>query len=234
MALGTGPIRAVSLDGDGTLWDFDKVMREALRLSLEELVRSVGTPAARTVTVDDLVSIRDGLAPKDGPEPLDLEELRRRSFAVLLSRLGCCDPALTDRLCEVFFAHRFGTVALYEDSLPALETLSRSHRLILTSNGNSDPRRVGIGRYFDHILFAGDAGYAKPDPRIFRAMLRVAGCTAGEAVHVGDSLVTDVRGAQDADVRAIWLNREAAANETGIRPDATIGNLRELAGLLAR
>ncbi|MEM9682368.1 MAG: hypothetical protein AAF942_03800 [Pseudomonadota bacterium] len=35
-------------------------------------------------------------------------------------------------------------------------------------------------------------------------------------------------------VLAIWLNRELAAKETEIRPDATIENLFELIDVLAR
>ena len=63
---------------------------------------------------------------------------------------------------------------------------------------------------------------------MYRQILRRGGCAPGEAVHVGNSLVNDVQGAQGAGIRAIWLNRQGIANDTTIQPDAVISSLHEL------
>ena len=71
-------------------------------------------------------------------------------------------------------------------------------------------------------------GFAKPDPRIYRETLRRGGCTPGEAVDVGNSLINDVQGAQGAGIYAVWLNRRGIPIDTTIQPDAVISNLRQL------
>ena len=51
-------------------------------------------------------------------------------------------------------------------------------------------------------------------------------------LHVGDSLVNDVAGAQNVGISAVWLNREGVTNDTGIRPDYEISSLIEITTIL--
>lgn len=71
----------------------------------------------------------------------------------------------------------------------------------------------------------------KPMPYIFRAALARLGVPAEKAVMVGDSLSSDIRGAQVLGLRTIWLAPPgAAAGE--VRPDLTICHFAELQGRL--
>ena len=51
---------------------------------------------------------------------------------------------------------------------------------------------------------------------------------------VGDSLRRDVHGAQQAGLRAFWLNRAGRERELDVMPDAEMTSLRELPALLRR
>ena len=145
--------RAVSFDGDGTLWDFDKVMRRALQAVLDELARIAGPSRTRGLTVDALKEIRDALAQSVSGRALDHHRLRRESFAVLLRDLDLYDDALHARLCDVFFENRYAALELYEDTRAVLPGLRDRFRVALISNGNSDPKRFGLDRYFDTVIF---------------------------------------------------------------------------------
>jgi HAD superfamily hydrolase (TIGR01450 family) len=71
----------------------------------------------------------------------------------------------------------------------------------------------------------------KPMPHIFRVALARLGVPAGEAAMIGDSLASDVRGAQAVGLRTIWFAPSgAAAAET--QPDLTIHSFAELRGRL--
>ncbi|MBI4735290.1 MAG: HAD-IIA family hydrolase [candidate division NC10 bacterium] len=72
----------------------------------------------------------------------------------------------------------------------------------------------------------------KPMPHIFRAALaRLGGVPADEAAMVGDSLASDVRGAQALGLKTIWLAPPgAAAGE--VQPDLIIHHFAELQGRL--
>jgi len=66
---------------------------------------------------------------------------------------------------------------------------------------------LGIDRYFDFKVISAVFGAAKPDPKIFQEALRQADVRADEAVHVGDSLEDDVRGAHLVGIKTLWLDR---------------------------
>lgn len=227
-------IKAVSFDGDGTLWDFDRVMRGGLQKVLDELRRVAGDRPVRALTVDNLKDIRDELARRHTKGALDHVRLRRESFAVVLADLGLSDKQLHERLCDIYFAHRNSVIELYEDARAILPELRGRARVCLVSNGNTDPRRFGLGHHFDVILLAEECGVEKPDARIFAELLRRADCAPQDAIHVGDSLDNDIRGAKASGLHAVWLNRDVAANDTPVRPDATITHLRQLTALMGR
>lgn len=68
-------------------------------------------------------------------------------------------------------------------------------------------RGLGVEDYFDFKVISAIFGAAKPNPEIFKEALRQANVRADEAVHIGDSLEDDIRGAHLAGIRSIWLDR---------------------------
>ena len=52
---GLAEIKAVSFDADGTLWEFDKVMRHSLRHTLLEL-RRIDPEAEAALDIEKLIS----------------------------------------------------------------------------------------------------------------------------------------------------------------------------------
>ena len=55
-------IRAISFDGDMTLWDFDKVMRNSLAHTLGELRKHLPGSRCVALTVDRMIEIRNAVA----------------------------------------------------------------------------------------------------------------------------------------------------------------------------
>jgi putative hydrolase of the HAD superfamily len=88
--------------------------------------------------------------------------------------------------------------------------------------------RAGIGGLVDATVSSAVVGAAKPAPAVFEAGLELAGCTAAEAVHVGDSVENDVAGARAAGLRAILVRREGAPPE-GVE---TVRSLVELSAIV--
>ena len=71
----------------------------------------------------------------------------------------------------------------------------------------------------------------KPMPHIFRVALTRLGLPPEETAMVGDSLISDVRGAQAVGLRTIWLAPPGAVAAEG-HPDLTIHAFAELSGRL--
>ena len=164
---------------------------------------------------------------------------RRDSWQAALLSLGIHDPDLALELAEAYPVHRRQLHIVYEDVRPTLEHFRQSLRLGLLTNGAPDLQRekiagAGIAGYFDEIVISGEVGCGKPDRRIYEIMLARLGVAPHAVLMVGNSLHSDVQGAQAAGIKAIWANRSGSPNDTGITPDVEVANLAELRVRLPR
>ena len=222
----------VTFDADGTLCDFQRLMAAALAAALAELQRLVPDARTATLTIDDLRLTRDSVASELRGQRLTMEQVRLAAFRRTLEEIGRPDPALAAHLLDVYLARRFGEDALYPDVRPMLDALGSRYRLGLVSNGNSYPERSGLGNRFAFAVFAQDHGVQKPDRRFYEIVLAIAGVAAREVIHVGDSLINDVGGAQALGMRTVWLNRGNLPLDAPPRPDAVITTLTDLPAVL--
>ncbi len=224
-------IKAISFDGDGTLWDFEKVMRHSLGKVLAELERLV-PDTARKLDMERMIEIRNKVAAELKGKVANLEAVRLEAFKRTLEDTARPDDTLAAHLNQLYLKHRFEDIELYEDVLPVLQKLREKCTLGLLSNGNSYPERCGLEGIFEFVVFSQDYEVEKPDPYLFRVAIEKAGCSEEQMLHVGDSLQDDVIGANNAGIRSVWLNRVRAGNTSGIRTDYEIQSLAELLDIL--
>jgi HAD superfamily hydrolase (TIGR01549 family) len=220
-------IRAISLDLDDTLWPVGPVIAAAEQALLEWL-RARYPEAARGHDVVSMRAMRMRLAAQFPERSHDLTFLRRHALAAQFAAAGYAE-SLCEEALEVFLAAR-NRVEFYDDVRPALARLRADYRLFAVSNGNADLHRCGIGELFDGHVTAISAGAAKPDARIFAALVEMAGTRAAEIMHVGDDPVADVLGARQAGMQSVWLNRGGMRDwPASLPPPArTISTLAEI------
>lgn len=101
---------------------------------------------------------------------------------------------------------------LYPETEEVLRALKKKNYIVgLVSNWDSRLLKLcaglGLDPYLDFKVISSVFGAAKPDPKIFLEALRLAKVPAGAAIHIGDSLEDDIRGAHQAGIRSIWLDR---------------------------
>jgi putative hydrolase of the HAD superfamily len=130
-----------------------------------------------------------------------------------------------------FFAELFAYYAkpeaweLYPEVAETLSALERRSMILdVISNFDSRLRGIleglGVAQKFEHIFISSRAGYAKPAPQIFHAALAQHGLKASDALHVGDSKESDYRGANDAGLRGVLIERNGE-NHAGVSPCIT-------------
>ena len=225
-------ISVISFDGDMTLWDFLKVMRHSLQHALTELQKHVPTQRALQLTIDEMIYIRNQFADEVKGRIWNLEDIRKQAFERTLEYVGYPDKELAAHLNTIYRKHRFGDIELYPDVIPTFDALAPHFTLGLLSNGNTYPERCRLEDRFAFVVFSQDVQVEKPHPKIFEITAQQAGCEFSEMLHVGDSLVNDVSGAQNVGISAVWLNREGVKNDTEIRPDYEISSLIEITTIL--
>lgn len=126
------------------------------------------------------------------------------------------------------------TWMLYPETVKVLEGLkTQQYELGIISNFDSRlfvvMRGLGIAEYFQTVTISSLTHAAKPSGRIFTQALEKHAVEPDDAVHVGDSLDEDVKGAQQAGLTGILVERESCKEIQGVR---TIRSLEELSSFL--
>jgi putative hydrolase of the HAD superfamily len=163
---------------------------------------------------------------------------RFESWQAALLRAGFDDRQLAAELAETFPNLRRLKHIVYPDTLPALNELSRIYSLGLLTNGAPDLQKrkiegAGIAEFFDGILISGEIGIGKPDRRIFERLLAKLNSNPETTLMIGNSLSTDIAGAQAAGLRTVWINRTGKPHADSVAPDWEIASLSELTSILA-
>lgn len=147
----------------------------------------------------------------EASDPERLAALRERCAELLGDGLG--RPVTVPELMSSI------AFEAYPDAAPALAELrGMGLRLVCVSNWDCDLpavlARVGLAGAFDEVVVSALTGARKPDPAIFERALELAGCTAAEAMHVGDS-PADVEGARAAGIAVLRIVRGDREGSSG-------------------
>ena len=124
---------------------------------------------------------------------------------------------------------------LCEGAAEVLPRVSQRYTLCIATNGMTEMqygRLSEIGKYFKKLYISEEMGLIKPLPAFFEIILREQGVKKEEVLMVGDSLSSDIRGANLSGIDSCWLNRSGKKNETEIVPTYEIRKLKELEEIL--
>lgn len=124
---------------------------------------------------------------------------------------------------------------LYEDARQFLKKVDLP--VCCISNADTAPLYQAIERHglrFEAVITSEDARCYKPDPEIFRRGIEAMNVKPSRAIHVGDSLHSDVGGAAGVGLTTVWLHRENRIHDVGqCVPDHSVGSLTDLFAILA-
>ncbi|MGW5424189.1 HAD family hydrolase [Streptomyces sp. NPDC003943] len=225
-------IRAVLWDVDDTIFDYGGADRAGMRahLATEGLVDgwdSVDQALGRWKELTELHWRRyeAGLG--------DWQEQRRWRVRDFLEQPGMTSDE-ADGWFDRYVAHYEAAWELFPDAVPVLDLLARDYRHGVLSNSSihaQDPklRALGVRDRFEAVLCAAELGVAKPAAEAFHAACTALGLPPDQVAYVGDQPDTDARGAVEAGLLGVWLDRA----DTGGRPELTrITDLHQLPGVL--
>ena len=112
--------------------------------------------------------------------------------------------------------------------------LSRDHRLYLLTNAVASVQKTrfansAIAPYFQGAFISEEVGVGKPDPAYFDYVFHaVPGLARDNALVIGDSLTSDIQGANNAGLPCCWFNPKGQPRPQGLRIDYEIRALEEL------
>jgi putative hydrolase of the HAD superfamily len=238
------PPRAVLLDALGTLVELEPPVPLLRRELRERFTLEIGEAEARDALRAEIAFYR--AHHDEARDAASLADLRARSAAALREALPPAAARLPlGPLTEALLASlRFRPYPEVPEVLRALRAAGK--RLVVVSNWDVSLHAVldetGLAPLLDGVVTSAELGRAKPDPAALLRGLELAGVTAREALHVGDSVEHDVAGAQAAGVEPLLLVRTAETARGLPAPDGSvaapagvrqIATLRPLVALLA-
>ena len=159
-----------------------------------------------------------------------IRELRAACFAAIADERGRDH----DRGRAVAAAYADERDQWAVDALPgareAVDRLAADHRLGVVTNGAPEMQAkklavIDLDNAFEVVVHAGYDAPAKPDPAPFRRALDALDADPGSTVHVGNSLTSDVPGAQAAGLQAAWL---ADGSTPDPEPEYTLDSMTDL------
>lgn len=225
-------IKSVFLDLDDTLLDFWTGESAALRRALLDLGME---PTEAIVARYHEINIRHWELLEE--KKLTREEVLVGRFAQLFAELGVQQHSAA-QTCERYERYLSEEHELLPGAWELMEELYPQYDLYLASNGAAAvqyPRleASGLRRWFKDLFISEKLGAYKPSVAFFEAAFaRIPGFQKKEAIIVGDSLTSDIRGGIDAGIRTCWFNPHKRVGREDIRPDFEITQLGQLPALL--
>ncbi|MBN2091427.1 HAD family hydrolase [candidate division KSB1 bacterium] len=165
---------------------------------------------------------------------ISIRQIHRQRLALLYQEYGVQRDL--DRDLNYLWS-RMGTCQIYPDVFEVIPQLKKRFKIGLLTNADNDDPLIQIlfsnGFSFDAVMTSEMVKCYKPDTFIFSEMLKAMNLNTNEVLVIGDSPVSDIRGARNANLKVVWLNRPCISlpGNSPI-PDFEIHHLSELLPIL--
>ena len=119
-----------------------------------------------------------------------------------------------------------------------LYSICNDYNLYVVSNGaekvqEGRMKTADINHCFKGIFISEVVGFEKPNVEFFNKVFsQIENFNADEAVIIGDSLSSDIKGGKNAKIKTVWFNPNGLECDD-IVPDFQISSLDEIKPLLA-
>ena len=220
-------------DVDGTLLDFGAAEEAAIRSLFADFGLGVCTDAMLARYSEINRNYWRALERGEMTKP----EILTRRFEDFFAAEGLSGPSPAE--FNAAYQTRLGDTIVYCDGSDNLVASLRGKvRQYAVSNGTVAAQtrnlaRSGFDRLMDGTFLSERIGWEKPAKEFFDAVFREIGeeRRAGSII-VGDSLTSDIAGANRAGIKSCWYNPRGAENGTNAKPDFEIKDLREILEIL--
>lgn len=222
------------LDLDNTLWDFDANAEEALSELFYRHHLHLRTDYSVAYFVEVYKVTNKAFWKRYELGEINKEYLRSARFTDTFLQMGIPESEHPEQIWEEYLSICPNMTRLMPGATLFLEEMSELFRIGLITNGFENTQTIklkqsGIGRFTSFMVTSESLGVAKPAAEIFLHACAIGGVAPAETCYAGDTWTTDVFGAANAGIPAIWYNHAGTEqSEKVANPGLFLGEARSL------
>jgi putative hydrolase of the HAD superfamily len=228
-------IKHLFFDLDRTLWDFEtNSFNELINLYHCHNLHQKGISLA-----EEFVKVYKKINKKCWESyrlnQLSKKNLRFERFKQTLEHFGIYNLELSIKMGDDYVKNSPYRTILIPDTFELLEYLLPKYSLHIITNGFEEVQHIkidqsGLAKFFKIVVTSEMAGAKKPSPLIFHYALEKAGASLENSIMIGDDLNTDIQGALELGMKAIYFNPNQKSNNSNVWKEVT--SLKEIKNVL--
>lgn len=198
-------------DLDHTLWDFETNSKETLielfqKYNLKQFSLFDFDLFEKTYSL-----INRQLWEEYNHGKINKQALRAARFALTFDKLGLDGQYHPKNIANDYLNICPQKSHLMPGTKDMLQSLAGNYQMSILTNGFAESQHKklkasGINHYFEHIIISEEIGAAKPYPEFFELALKRCNAKPQNSIMVGDNEQTDVKGALQSGLTAVWYN----------------------------
>ena len=220
------------LDADGTLLDFNAAERQALinlysKNNIEVTEENLAAYSRINLMMWKLLEKGE----------ISKQQLISERFSILFKELGL-NRNDGEELSLKYGLELQKQCQLISGALGTVIELSKQYELVIITNGNASTqhdrlRDSGLIPYMKHVFISDEMGVQKPRKEFFEEVMKVIDeKNPARLLVVGDSLSSDIQGANNAGLDSCWINPEHVQAPKENSPTYIIENINEIFSVL--
>jgi putative hydrolase of the HAD superfamily len=163
-----------------------------------------------------------------------ITKYKREVWDEVLSSYGIEDADLRDEIIKLHRIERLKCLIPFVGAIEVIERIKQQYPIAIVTNGSPAVQRFklresGLADYFDVVVASGDVGFGKPRAEPFNAALEQLNVRPENAVMIGNSWGSDIKGASNLGMPSIWFNLDRESRpDDGISPTIEIDSIAKI------
>lgn len=199
-------IKAVLIDIDDTIFDFEKCSKNSFLKTLEKFnLKFKEEDFSYFNKVNDILWTKQKLGEINIKEVFIKRDYQMGKYFNLDIEKGLFN--------DLFVKFLYDEIEMVDGIEDLLLYLSDKYKIFTASNGifkmqENRLKKSNLDKYFDKIFVPDKIGFEKPDKKFFQKIMDLTKFSNDDLIMIGDSIKSDIIGAKNSKIKSIYFNKE--------------------------
>lgn len=199
-------IKAVLIDIDDTIFDFEKCSKNSFLKTLEKFnLKFKEEDFSYFNKVNDILWTKQKLGEINIKEVFIKRDYLMGKYFNLDIEKGLFN--------DLFVKFLYDEIEMVDGIEDLLLYLSDKYKIFTASNGifkmqENRLKKSNLDKYFDKIFVSDKIGFEKPDKKFFQKIMDLTKFSNDDLIMIGDSIKSDIIGAKNSKIKSIYFNKD--------------------------